>query len=156
MAYKRSTKWYRKNEQEVMDILGLEQTKNSGSGWIEKADGQNENVICELKSTDSGSYRITRFDLEKLESHAIVAHKIPVFAIEFISTGEIYLLLKPERLKELAEGIKTGKFNVDDNDDIIPDYKPNVNIKQIKSSRNSREAFHEERENKYRKEKKAW
>lgn len=36
---KRSGKFYRKNEKEVMEALGLEQTLNSGSGWIEKRMG---------------------------------------------------------------------------------------------------------------------
>ena len=49
---KRSTKWYRKNEAEVMKRLGFKETRNSGATWIEKADGQNEHCICELKSTD--------------------------------------------------------------------------------------------------------
>ena len=31
---KRSTRFYRKNEREVMQSLGLKPTKNSGSGWI--------------------------------------------------------------------------------------------------------------------------
>ena len=31
---KRSTKFYRKNEIEVMESLGMKGTKNSGSGWV--------------------------------------------------------------------------------------------------------------------------
>lgn len=31
---KRSTKFYRKNEREVMKGLGFKPTKNSGAGWI--------------------------------------------------------------------------------------------------------------------------
>lgn len=31
---KRSGKWYRKNEAEIMRDLGLRPTINSGSGWI--------------------------------------------------------------------------------------------------------------------------
>ena len=30
----RTTKFYRKNEIEVMERLGFKPTKNSGSGWI--------------------------------------------------------------------------------------------------------------------------
>ena len=30
----RTTKFYRKNEREVMERLGFKPTKNSGSGWI--------------------------------------------------------------------------------------------------------------------------
>ena len=59
---KRSGKFYRRNEAEVMESLGLKPTKNSGSGWIEKSDGQSEHVICELKSTDAKSYRLTLED----------------------------------------------------------------------------------------------
>ena len=50
---KRSFKFYRQNEAEVMKSLGLKPTKNSGSGWIEKEDGQNDYIICQLKSTDA-------------------------------------------------------------------------------------------------------
>ena len=62
---KRSGKFYRKNEAEVMKALGLVPTKNSGSGWIEKEDGQNENVICQLKSTDAQSIRIVQKDIHR-------------------------------------------------------------------------------------------
>ena len=55
---KRSTKWYRKNESEVMHRLGLKPTKNSGSGWIEKCDGESRHFLCELKSTDHESFSI--------------------------------------------------------------------------------------------------
>ena len=47
---KRSTKWYRKNEAEVMHRLGLKPTKNSGAGWIEKCDGENEHFLCEVQT----------------------------------------------------------------------------------------------------------
>ena len=60
---KRSTKFYRKNEEEVMRSLGLTPTKNSGAGWIEKEDGQNEHVICQLKSTDAQSIRVIQKDI---------------------------------------------------------------------------------------------
>ena len=54
----RSGKFYRKNEREVMKNLGLKPTKNSGSGWIEKEDGENETIIAQLKSTDSESIKV--------------------------------------------------------------------------------------------------
>ena len=60
MTMKRSGKFYRRNEEDVMRRLGLEPTKNSGSGWIEKEDGQSEHVICQLKSTDAQSISIKK------------------------------------------------------------------------------------------------
>lgn len=91
---KRSTKWYRKNEEEVIKRLGLKPTRNSGATWIDKADGQNEHFICELKSTDHESFTIKQNVLHTLEAHAVEAHKIPVFAFQFINRDEVWVALK--------------------------------------------------------------
>ena len=91
---KRSTKWYRKNEAEVMKRLGFKETRNSGATWIDKGDGQNEHCICELKSTDKESYSLKQTTLHVLEAEAIEAHKLPVFALQFINTDEIWLTVK--------------------------------------------------------------
>lgn len=106
---RRSGKFYLKNEKEVMESLGLEQTKGSGSGWIEKEDGQNEFLICQLKSTDAASIRVQQKDIRVLEENAAVANKIPVFAIQFLNTGEVWLMAKPEDFADVAEYIKVGK-----------------------------------------------
>lgn len=156
---KRNTKWYRKNEAEVMNDLGLVPTKNSGSGWIEKGDGQNENVICELKSTDADSYRLNLLDLQKIQHHANVSHKVPVFAVQFIKAEEVYLIVKPEDLQDLAKGLAEGFkdrqtdtfLDIDD----VPDIKQK-HIHKIKSSKSARERFHTERESRYNKERKAY
>lgn len=91
---KRSTKWYRKNEAEVMHRLGFKPTRNSGATWIEKCDGQSDHCICELKSTDNSSFTVKQEYLHTLESHAIEAHKIPVFAFQFLNTDEVWLSIK--------------------------------------------------------------
>lgn len=98
---KRSGKFYRKNEAEVMRSLGLTPTPNSGSGAIWKEDGQNDCVICQLKSTDAESIRIQRKDLHTLEYNASVCHKTPVFAVQFIQGNEVWLMVKPEDLGAL-------------------------------------------------------
>ena len=105
---KRSGKFYRKNEAEVMKALGLKPTKNSGSGWVEKEDGQSEDVICQLKSTDAQSIKVNKKDLDVLSYNAAVAHKLPVFAIQFLQSNEVYLLIKPEMLCEAAKYIEPG------------------------------------------------
>lgn len=91
---KRTTKWYRKNEEEVIKRLGLKPTRNSGATWIDKADGQNEHFICELKSTDHESFIIKQSVLHTLEAHAVEAHKMPVFAFQFINRDEVWVALK--------------------------------------------------------------
>lgn len=104
---KRSTKYYRKNEADVMKRLGFKPTRNSGAGWIEKADGQSEHCICELKSTDKESFSIKQEYLRGLEYHASVTHKLPVFAFQFLNTDEVWVAIKEsdiEAFKKLLLG----------------------------------------------------
>lgn len=157
---KRSGKFYRKNEAEVMKSLGLKPTKNSGSGWLEKEDGQNDFVICQLKSTDAESIRVKQKDIRILEYNASVSRKLPVFAIQFLNTGEVWLMAKPEDFSEISNYIMNGNCVKPDEPTLTPDdledkSKLTIN-KKIKSSCEARRAFHEETENKYKKENKAW
>lgn len=155
---KRSFKFYRKNEEEVMESLGLKPTKNSGSGWIEKEDGQNDYLICQLKSTDAQSIKVNQKDIRILEYNAEVAHKIPIFAIQFLNTGEVWLMAKPEDFTSVSEYIKTGKTissatlfdDIEETDDVAQ--RPR---KKIGSSKSSREAFYKEKAKRYDKTKNA-
>ena len=101
MAVKRPIKWYFKREKEIMQRLGLTPTKGSGSGWKEKEDGYNDRVLAQLKSTDASSYRITLDDIKKLEYHAMVEHKAPVFLIDFIKPDRLYLVVEVNNIQEV-------------------------------------------------------
>lgn len=104
---KRNTKWYRKNEVEVMHRLGFEPTRNSGATWIDKGDGQSDHCLCELKSTDHESFSIKQSVLHQLEAQAIEAHKLPVFAFQFINTDEVWVAIKESDIaafKALIQG----------------------------------------------------
>lgn len=133
---KRTTKWYRKNEADVMKRIGFVPTKNSGAGWIEKEDGQNDYCICQLKSTDAQSISVKQNDLHVLENNASISHKIPVFAVQFINTDEVWLMIKPEHIqaiKGIAEGIQYNPITYDTGiciDDIDSEQKY-VKTKQI-------------------------
>lgn len=167
---KRSGKFYRKNEREVMKNLGFEPTPNSGSGWIVKEDGQNEDAICQLKSTDAKSIRIDQKDIEILEYNALVSHKIPVFAIQFLNTNEVFLLIRPEHLQDVVRVIK-GEKPRDTQSDFLGleieapgaqggiseiDLKPKEDCKKvIKSSANSRKDFMRANDSKYQKKSKS-
>lgn len=150
---KRSGKWYRKNEADVMSMLGLQPTKNSGSGWIEKEDGQSEEIICQLKSTDASSIRVVKQDLDTLDHNAYVSHKLPVFAIQFLQSGEVYLVLKPEVLQDVSKYLCTGELSIVNKFDFevnehVPVERPK---KTIRSSSSAREALAKEREARYKK-----
>lgn len=151
MAMRRSGKEYRRNEREVMEQLGLQPTKNSGSGWIEKEDGQSEDVLCQLKSTDVQSIKVAKHDLDTLEYNAMVAHKLPVFAIQFLESNQVYLIMKPEALQDLAEYLKTGEapeqlvgIDLSEHEDMTVS-----GGKVIKSSSSARERFHQEQQKQY-------
>lgn len=161
MAMKRSGKFYRRNEEDVMRRLGLEPTKNSGSGWIEKEDGQSEHLICQLKSTDANSISIKKKDLDVLQYNASVVHKLPVFAIQFLQTDEVFLVMSPEVLEDVAKYLKTGgrvlgtaiqgiDIDLSEHEEMVAQPK-----RVIKSSSSAREEFAKETEKKFKKGRKS-
>lgn len=156
---KRSGKFYRKNEADVMRSLGLKPTKNSGSGWIEKEDGQNDYIICQLKSTDAASIKVNQKDIRILEYNASVASKLPVFAIQFLNTNEVWLMMKPEDVEKVAQYIETGECDKPENmfgvDGRIGEVKQKP-VRVISGGRScGRTAFMEELEKKYEKKSKS-
>ena len=150
---KRSGKFYRNNEKEIMARLGLQPTVNSGSGWVQKEDGESDDVLCQLKSTDAQSIKIDKKDLDVLQSNASVTHKLPVFAVQFLKTDEVYLVIKPELLSEVVQYIETGEKV--DNDildiDISGHEKLGTSTRRIKSSSSARDNFADEVERKFKK-----
>ena len=145
-----------------MKSLGLKPTKNSGSGWIEKEDGQSEHVICQLKSTDANSIKVNKKDLDVLSYNAAVAHKIPVFAIQFLQSNEVYLIVKPEVLCDAAKYIETGEYDTAQSQngfigvDLSEFEDMTATTKRVvKSSSSAREEFHQENERKFKKERRS-
>jgi hypothetical protein len=137
---KRTTRFYRRNEEEVMEALGLQPTKNSGAGWVEKEDGQNDHLIAQLKSTDAASIKVNLRDIEVLEANALVAHKVPVFVIQFLGTGDVFIMARPSDMEHVVEYINTGNCQRPTvGFEITEGKKPKV--KTIKSSEGSRNDF---------------
>lgn len=157
---KRSTRFYRRNEEKVMHALGFNPTKNSGAGWIEKEDGQNDYLICQLKSTDARSISVKQDDIRILEHNAAVSHKLPVFAIQFLNTGEVWLMAKPEDFCGVSEYIQTGeckKLDVLSGIDFDEAEETTASAaKTIRSSKSARESFHKEKDKTKEKRTKEW
>lgn len=154
---KRSGKYYLRNEKEVMESLGLKQTPGSGNQWLLKEDGQNESFICQLKSTDNQSISMRKYDIDTLLYNASISHKIPIFAIQFLQTDEVFLMVRPEDLKDISKGLN-GQRVYRKEDILIERYeKPKVNVNKIKSSVSARETYKKEMEKKYsKKDVEAW
>jgi hypothetical protein len=144
----RTQKWYLRNEKEVMNDLGLKETKGSGGGWIEKEDGQNDFVIAQLKSTDKESYKLNKLDIEKLEYNAMVTKKIPMFVIQFLRDDSRYALVAIEDIPKIAEYINTGEVtNVPDEDWGLEDTpKDRPQKKVISSGSKAREKFNKQKQ----------
>lgn len=142
-----------------MKSLGLKPTKNSGSGWIEKEDGISDAVICQLKSTDKESIKLNKRDIDVLDYNAGVCHKMPVFAIQFLQSNEVYLLVKPDMLTDIAKYIETGTCT-SQNDfldlDVSDVEETTIKTKRkIKSGSSARIRFNEENEKKFKKERRS-
>lgn len=123
-----------------MEALGLRPTKNSGAGWVEKEDGQNDHLIAQLKSTDASSIKINLRDIEVMEANAMVAHKVPVFVIQFLGTGDVFVMARPNDMAQVVEYINTGNCQIPtDGFEFTEGKKPKVS--KIRSSEGSRNAF---------------
>ena len=143
---KRTGKFYSRNEKETLSRLGLKPSPMSGAGWVIKEDGENDIVMVQLKSTDSSSYRLDLLDLTKLEYHADISRKVPIFLIQYLKTGKIYAVVDIDNIKELGEALDTG--NVKEKM-VIKDIESTVEKKVVKTSKKSREQFFKERGEKF-------
>ena len=141
---RRTGKFYINNEKELMREIGLDPTIASGSGWLEKEDGQNEFIICQLKSTDANSYRLNLKDIKTLEANATIAHKTPMFLIQFLKTNDCFVVAKLEDLNTIVDYIKTGECETVEC--LIPDCKPVKPAKVVKSSKSKKQEFWKDKE----------
>lgn len=150
---KRSGKFYSKNEKETLKSLGLTPAPQSGAGWVIKEDGENDNFIVQLKSTDASSYRIDMLDIKKLEYHASVSNKTPIFIVQFLSQNKMYAIVSIDDLAEVCDGLKKNNNEYRKNRSISFEHYENVERKEVKSSSKARNKFFEEKELYYDKQK---
>lgn len=108
MAKKKTSKFYFKNEKELMRSLGLNPTPGSGNKII-KEDGQNDKIIAQLKSTEGSQITIKLVDLNTLLYNATITHKLPIFINQFVN-GPILISCKMEDFIDVAKYIQTGEY----------------------------------------------
>lgn len=85
----------------------LSGTVNSGSGnqWLRKGDVRTDNELFELKITSAKSYSLKDAELEKNYEQALVDGRIPVFMVEFKTTGNAWVIMSKDDYLTLREGI---------------------------------------------------
>ena len=82
-----------------MAMLNLKASPGSGSGWLIKEDGENDDFVAQLKSTEKKSISIKLQDVQDLFYHAIISHKIPTFIIHFKSEDITLVMFRVEDIK---------------------------------------------------------
>lgn len=147
---KRSGKFYYKNERETLEVLGFKQVPGSGNGWVAKEDGESDNTLVQLKSTENASYTVSLLDLKKLEIHAETENKFPLFLIQFLKQDKIYALVSIENLEDLNDMIKTGKVK---ERTVSVQESTTVKRKKISSSSSAIKSYRKEQESKWQKKK---
>ena len=147
---KRTGKFYSRNEKETLSKLGLTPAPMSGAGWIVKEDGENEIAMVQLKSTDASSYRLDLLDMKKLEYHAEVSNKIPIFLVQFLKQDKLYAIVSVEDIPSLNKALETGEV---EERIIFKEEVKEKNEAKVKANKKAREQFFKERSEKYGKRK---
>ena len=102
--------------------------------------------MVQLKSTDSTRYTLDMLDMKKLEYHANISHKIPIFIVQFLREDRLYAIVPVDNIIDLKDSVETGKIK----DKVtIKEPEPVTSRRLVKSSKKAREQFFEEREKKY-------
>lgn len=106
---KRNPKFWFDDEKETCKLLGLNHSPGSGNGAIYKEDGYDDNILMQSKATESGTISVKLEDLQKLEYHAEVDNKIPIFIGKFKPSNYMFIAVKPEYLEYVSDYFK-GRF----------------------------------------------
>jgi len=73
----------------------------SGNGWVRKGDVRSEQELWECKITSAKSYSLKQSDLETLNNQALMDGRIPIFLIEFMKTGDSFVVLSKDDFMEM-------------------------------------------------------
>lgn len=97
-----------RQEKALARKLGGSVNSGSGNGWIRKGDVRTEKELWELKITSSKSYSLKDSELQKNIDQALIDGRIPVFLVEFKTTGNAYVILSKDDYEELRERADIG------------------------------------------------
>ncbi len=147
---KRSGKFWYRNEKQTLEALGFQQIPGSGNGFAAKEDGENEFALVQLKSTDKSSYTLDLLDLKKLEFHAEVDNKIPLFLIQYLKANKIYAVIEVSNIADLKDIIETGNKK---ESKVMPNAEASVLDRRVKSSSKAIQSYRKEQERRWQKKK---
>jgi hypothetical protein len=97
-----------RQERQLAKNLSGSVNSGSGNGWLRKADVRTEKELFELKITDKKSYSLKDAELDKLTDQALIDGRIPVFMVEFKSTGNSWVILSKNDYLMMREEANLG------------------------------------------------
>jgi hypothetical protein len=100
----RGQKESQKHEKRLAKTLGGSTVAASGAFWSRKGDVRSEKYLVEHKFTDAKSYSLKAEDLVKLEKQAIMAGRIPLFAVA-LGGKNYFILLEDDYLAETGDDL---------------------------------------------------
>lgn len=109
-----SKRWVNREKYVIGKVLKLRRSKGSGSGWLEKEDGEDDGIIAQLKSTDGKALAVKRQDVIDLMYHAVVSHKLPVFVLDFVP-DMLLVAMRPTDVVKIAKQVE-GRWDDNGND----------------------------------------
>lgn len=89
-------------------LTGGSVNSGSGNGWIRKGDVRTPEELWELKITSAKSFSLKDADLEKNTEYALLDGRIPIFMIEFKSSGNSWVVLSKDDYLDLRERAEIG------------------------------------------------
>lgn len=97
-----------RQERRLANKLGGTVNSGSGNGWIRKGDVRTEQELFELKITSAKSYSLKDAELEKNSNQALIDGRIPIFLVEFKSSGNSWVIMSKDDYLTLREEARIG------------------------------------------------
>jgi len=97
-----------KQERTLARKLGGSVNSGSGNGWVRKGDVRSDNELWELKITSAKSYPLKDAELEKNSTQALIDGRIPIFLVEFKTSGNSWVIMSRDDYFELRERAEIG------------------------------------------------
>lgn len=97
-----------RQEKALARKLGGSVNSGSGNGWVRKGDVRTEDELFELKITSAKSYSLKDVELEKNSNQALIDGRIPIFLVEFKSSGNAWVIMSKDDYLTLREEARIG------------------------------------------------
>lgn len=97
-----------RQERHLAKRLGGTVNSGSGNGWVRKSDVRTEEELFELKITSAKSYSLKDIELEKNYNQGLIDGRIPIFLIEFKSSGNSWVVMSKEDYLTLRKEASFG------------------------------------------------